>query len=75
MIVNFKIKYYCNRREVKRSEIESSAYFDSHMGLSNNATFLKLLILSIWLMQQKKFLFDHKNDIRDEPALPGRNVL
>ena len=31
----------------------------------------EILILSIWLMVKKKFLFDHITDIRDEPARYG----
>ena len=30
----------------------------------------KLLIFSIWSMEQKMFLFEHMIDIRDEPARP-----
>ena len=49
-------------------------------GALSNAFSWKLLTFSIWLMKQKKILFDHIIAIRDEPnrfvpARPGDDAL
>ena len=36
-----------------------------------NITNRELLILAMWFMEQKVFIFRCKTDIRDEPAQPG----
>ena len=47
------------------------ASFHSHMGLLNNVISCKLLIFSIWSIEQKILLFEHIIDIRDDPARPA----
>ena len=44
------------------------ASFHSHMELSSNAIFRKLLKFSMWSTEQKMFIFQYTIDIRDEPA-------
>ena len=61
------------------------ASFHSHMGLSSNSIYQKLLIFSIWPTEHKLFLFDHIiyfNDeptqlgpTRSDPTRPGRNAF
>ena len=50
------------------------ASFHSDMGLSNNAISRKLLIFSVWSIEQKMFIFEHMIDICDEPAGHGPAV-
>ena len=41
-----------SNRELSRMSSKSRASFHSHIGFSNNTLFLKLLIFSIWLIEQ-----------------------
>ena len=49
----------------------------SYSTMPMNRISWKLLISSIWLMEEKMFHFDHIIDIRDEPAKlgPARTIL
>ena len=52
------------RRETQRASCHI------HMGKQNNFITREILILAIWFMEQKVFLFRLKIDIRDELARP-----
>ena len=48
--------------------LESKASFHGRNGIPYNAVRQKLLISSIWRMEQNVFLFYHEVNVRDEPA-------
>ena len=69
--VVYKKELYGSDAERSKASSTREQFFHSHMGLSNNPISGKLLVFSTWSMEQKMFIFQHKIDIRDEPARLG----
>ena len=61
--------FYIN--DVIASELAVKSFFSHLMGNQKTAVSRIQLIFSILLIWQKKFLFDHRIDIHDEPAWSG----
>ena len=57
------------RRDAQRRVDRRRASCHSHMRKQNIIT-REILILAMWCIEQKAFLFRCRTDIRDEPARP-----